>query len=81
MDRGGNMNPLYLVLSIFSLLLAIYLNRSNRREIGLIASGFAGGFAFLFAFEKRYPAPLIFAGGFVATIFLEFLRFRSTQRD
>ena len=79
MDRGGNMNPLYLALSIFYLLLAIYLNRSNRREIGLIASGFAGGFAFLFAFEKSYPPNICW--GFVATIFLEFLRFRSTQRD
>lgn len=76
------MNPLYLALSVLFILLTIYLNKSNQREMALLASGFAGGFAFLFAFEKSgYPLPLIFAGGFVATIFFEFLRFRPMQRD
>ncbi|USS40377.1 hypothetical protein NF865_08700 [Thermococcus aggregans] len=75
------MNPLYLVLSIFSILLAIYFNRSNQREIGLIAAGFAGGFAFLYAFEERYSAPLAFAGGFIATVLFELLRFRPIRKD
>jgi len=76
------MNPFYLALSIVSLFLAIYLNKSNQREMALLASGFAGGFAFLFAFEKSGYSPfLVFAGGFAATVFFEFLKFRLVQRD
>ncbi|HIH72366.1 hypothetical protein GBV73_02630 [Thermococcus sp. 101 C5] len=76
------MNPLYLALSVLFILLTIYFNKSNQRAIGIIASGFAGGFAFLFAFEKSGYSPfLVFAGGFAATVFFEFLKFRLVQRD
>ncbi|KPU62558.1 hypothetical protein EP1X_08295 [Thermococcus sp. EP1] len=77
MDGGKLMNILYFTLAIVSLFLAVFLNKSGQRGIGLMASGFAGGFAFLVVFEgSRYPLSLVFISGFIATVFFEYIRFR-----
>ena len=81
MDGGKFMNTLYLALTIVGLFITIFLNKSGQREIGLVAAGFTGGFAFLAAFEDTgYPLPLIFVGGFIATVFFEYIRFKPRLR-